>query len=340
MVNTAVFAVTAHWEPEDLFPWCLAFGDGLHPVQWLTNNFLHGGFMHLAGNMVFLWSFGLVVEGKLGWTKFLPWYLGICLVYGLLVQLIMLGGFGWALGASGAIFGLMMMCLVWAPKNEFSCVLLLGRIFTFDMPIMAFAFVYLALQFGEAALEHFSMSTPMLHLTGAAVGAVPAFLLLKTGAVDCEGWDLLTVWAGRQGERPEQRLAEERRKKPVEPPQPLSADRRTEALAQIQSYLAADNPLAVLALDQKLSATEPDWQLPEPALVKTIRLLHGQKQYTASLAPMVQYLKHYSAQTVPMRLKLAQVLLVSEKRPHRALGVLEKLDPAALRPSNCRYSTS
>src|SRR5438270_3458805 len=44
----------------------LALGNGLHPVQWLTHNFLHLSFLHLAGNLLFLWAFGIVVEGKLG----------------------------------------------------------------------------------------------------------------------------------------------------------------------------------------------------------------------------------------------------------------------------------
>ena len=54
-----------------------SLGDGIHPLQWLTNNFLHAGFFHLAGNMIFLWTFGLVVEGKLGWWAFLLVYLGL-----------------------------------------------------------------------------------------------------------------------------------------------------------------------------------------------------------------------------------------------------------------------
>ena len=71
--------------------WLLQFGNGLHPVEWLAWNFLHFGFMHLLGNMFFLWAFGLVVEGKIGWWKYLLVYLGVGIVGGFVVQLIMLG---------------------------------------------------------------------------------------------------------------------------------------------------------------------------------------------------------------------------------------------------------
>ena len=52
----------------------LVLGNGLHPLQWVTSNFVHLSFLHLAGNMMFLWAFGLIVEGKLGWRKFLAVY--------------------------------------------------------------------------------------------------------------------------------------------------------------------------------------------------------------------------------------------------------------------------
>jgi membrane associated rhomboid family serine protease len=52
--------------PDQVSAFILAFGDGLHPLQWLTCNFMHADFFHIAGNMVFLWCFGLIVEGKLG----------------------------------------------------------------------------------------------------------------------------------------------------------------------------------------------------------------------------------------------------------------------------------
>ena len=95
-------------------------GNGLHPLQWLTNNFMHSGFFHLAGNMIFLWTFGLVVEGKLGWWRFLlvvprsrrsPKVRACRFLSTPQTPIEMLG-------ASGVIFGLLAMCLVWAPHER------------------------------------------------------------------------------------------------------------------------------------------------------------------------------------------------------------------------------
>src|SRR3954465_14809848 len=71
--------------------YALAIGDGrLHPVQWVTHNFLHYGFLHLAGNMLFLWAFGIVVAGQPGPIKFLLAYLAIGTLHGAFVQLLLM----------------------------------------------------------------------------------------------------------------------------------------------------------------------------------------------------------------------------------------------------------
>ncbi len=74
-VNVAVF-VLEMLQPGAAEFLALQTGNGLHPYQWLTNNFVHADFMHILSNMLFLWSFGLVVEGKLGWLRTLAVYLG------------------------------------------------------------------------------------------------------------------------------------------------------------------------------------------------------------------------------------------------------------------------
>ena len=74
VVNVLAFLLFPYQDHEE---WTLVLGDGLHPLQWVTNIFMHAGFFQLAGNMLFLWTFGLVVEGKLGWWAFLLVYLGL-----------------------------------------------------------------------------------------------------------------------------------------------------------------------------------------------------------------------------------------------------------------------
>ena len=114
-VNTAVFVVTAQVDPSQVDPWVLQFGVGLHPEQWITCNFLHTDIMHLLGDMFFLWGFGLLVEGKLGWWRFLTLYLGIGVVQSIIIQAAMLGASGGGTpGSSVVIFGLMAISLVWA----------------------------------------------------------------------------------------------------------------------------------------------------------------------------------------------------------------------------------
>jgi len=89
-VNVAAFGLTiAH--PADVTDFTLRHGDGLHPTQWITSNFIHGNVMHLLGNMMSLWAFGLLVEGKIGWRRMAVVYLGIGLVQNALEQTIALG---------------------------------------------------------------------------------------------------------------------------------------------------------------------------------------------------------------------------------------------------------
>ncbi len=94
VVNCFAFLATGWGSMENVdqwSPWALAHGDGLHPVQWITSNFIHMGAVHLIGNMIFLWGFGLVVEGKLGWWRFLLVYLAIGVAQCAVEQTMMLG---------------------------------------------------------------------------------------------------------------------------------------------------------------------------------------------------------------------------------------------------------
>lgn len=91
---------------------------GLRLETLFTSMFLHGGFMHIAGNMLYLWIFGDNIEHYLGHSRFLVFYL-LC---GLLATLghILLGCTSHVplVGASGAISGVLGAYLVKYPKAK------------------------------------------------------------------------------------------------------------------------------------------------------------------------------------------------------------------------------
>ncbi len=191
----------------------LLIGDGVHPVQWLTNNFLHSGIVHLVGNMIFLWTFGLLVEGKLGWWKFTIVYLLLGVVDSALMQLLVPSEHPIRmLGSSTIIFGLMGMCLVWAPRNEVTCIVWLR--FTpmeFDLSILWFAAMYITLDVLtggmsgvlRASLTNLSpaviVAMALDHTVGAILGMIVGAVMVKLSLVDCENWDLFAVLERRAG---------------------------------------------------------------------------------------------------------------------------------------------
>jgi len=82
-----------------------------NPFAILTSMFLHGSMDHLFFNMLFLWIFGPPMEERLGWKKYLGFYLGAGVSSALLFMImgfIQVGpeGIG-AIGASGAVAGVM-----------------------------------------------------------------------------------------------------------------------------------------------------------------------------------------------------------------------------------------
>ena len=77
--------------PKVGFALSLDIGNGLRPYQWITANLVHVEFGHLLWNMLALWVFGLVVEGKLGWSRSLAVYLAIRVAPCAVDQLLFLG---------------------------------------------------------------------------------------------------------------------------------------------------------------------------------------------------------------------------------------------------------
>ena len=84
----------------------------------LTSMFMHGGWLHIAGNMLFLWIFGDNVEHRIGHVLFIGFYLVAGIVASFAQILVDPGSVIPTLGASGAISGVLGAYLVMFPTNR------------------------------------------------------------------------------------------------------------------------------------------------------------------------------------------------------------------------------
>ncbi len=89
----------------------------------LTSMFLHGGWLHLIGNMWFLWIFGNNVEDYFGPTKYILFYLVSGIAAIALYTLFNPGSQVPLVGASGAIAGVMGAYIVLHPRADITCLL-------------------------------------------------------------------------------------------------------------------------------------------------------------------------------------------------------------------------
>ncbi len=341
VINVLAFAWELTVDDEVLIGVLLQYGNGLNPIQWVTHLFLHAGFMHLIGNMLFLWTFGLIVEGKIGWWKMLAVYMGIGVFQGAAEQLMMLGYSGdspGSLGASGAIFGLMAIGLVWAPRNDVQCFLFMGLFSrTLEMTVSGLACLFLVIQVVTVFLIHawngwttFVWGSELIHLSGAAIGFAVGIVLLKKKMVDCENWDIFSV---RQGKHLLSR--DELAQRNVDDPE-FQRQERERMLRQQQALIAQFSqqittlPVEAFATFTKLKHRCPDWKPQRREVLSLISELQKADAWDDSVNLMAKYVREYPENSTVVRLKLAEILMKKLKRPAQAQKVLSEVDQTKL----------
>ncbi|MDP6352995.1 MAG: rhomboid family intramembrane serine protease [Alphaproteobacteria bacterium] len=109
--------------------------DALHalpaPLTVISSMFLHGGWMHVIGNMLYLWIFGNNVEDAMGHGRFAAFYV-LCGVAGALAQSLAAPASEIPMiGASGAIAGVLGAYLLLHPGARVRCLVFLGFFMTF-----------------------------------------------------------------------------------------------------------------------------------------------------------------------------------------------------------------
>jgi membrane associated rhomboid family serine protease len=148
-------------------------------VTFITYMFLHGNFLHLAGNMVFLWVFGDNVEDAMGHVRFLVFYL-LCGVTGAIAHIIVSPSSEFPLiGASGAVAGVIAAYLMLHPHVRV-WVLAFYRI---PLRVSAgFALgLWVILQFANIILAEPGHVAFWAHIGGLAAGALLVTILRAPG---------------------------------------------------------------------------------------------------------------------------------------------------------------
>jgi membrane associated rhomboid family serine protease len=164
----------------------------------LTSMFLHGSWMHLIGNMLYLWIVGDNVEEVLGSVRYLIVYLACGLVGSLLQILASPDSVTPTLGASGAIAGLMGAYVIWFPHHQIR--VLVFRFITV-LPAVVVIGGWIALQLYEGAGSFNRMGEGggvayLAHVGGAVTGIFVAFLFydqasyIKKRNAAAEGWSV------------------------------------------------------------------------------------------------------------------------------------------------------
>jgi membrane associated rhomboid family serine protease len=123
-----------------------------------TSMFMHGGILHIAGNMLFLWVFGNNIEDRLGRVKFLIFYLlaGLIAVY--TQALIDTSSTAPTIGASGAIAGVLGAYALLFPKARvLTLIFIIFFVTLVEIPAMILLAIWFILQFvpalGQVAVE-------------------------------------------------------------------------------------------------------------------------------------------------------------------------------------------
>ncbi|MEO8539284.1 MAG: rhomboid family intramembrane serine protease [bacterium] len=107
----------------------------------ITSMFLHGGWLHIIGNMLFLWVFGDNIEDRLGHAAYLLFYLLAGIVAATVQGVIDPNTVIPVLGASGAVAGVLGAYLIWFPKATIRVVIPFFILIFIPLPIPAWIMI-------------------------------------------------------------------------------------------------------------------------------------------------------------------------------------------------------
>ena len=156
---------------------------GNHLITLVTSMFMHGGWMHIIGNMIYLWAFGRAMEEGMGSFRFLIFYL----TGGVVAMAAQILGDPFShlpcLGASGAIAAVMGAFIITFPRDRIRTIVFLFIFFTVTripaVLIIGFWFLMQVLNIGSVAEVRTGGVAYLAHIGGFLFGVVTARLFVS-----------------------------------------------------------------------------------------------------------------------------------------------------------------
>jgi membrane associated rhomboid family serine protease len=170
-------AFTRHWSAIPI-----RITHGHRSITLLTSMFMHGGWLHIIGNMIYLWAFGPEIEEAMGSFRFLVFYLAGGLMAMMAQVLADPSSSIPVLGASGAIAAVMGAFIVTFPRDRIRTVLFFLIFFrvTYIPAVLLIGFWFLmqVLDFGSVAEVRTGGVAYLAHIAGFLFGVVFARMLV------------------------------------------------------------------------------------------------------------------------------------------------------------------
>ncbi len=176
-----------------LIPTLVNFSDFTTLVPFITSQFLHGGFLHIISNILFLWIFGDNVEAKAGFFVFPFFFIISGIIGGLAQYFLMPDSTIPMLGASGAIAGVLGAYFAWFPHHNVKTLVPLFGFFTvINIPASIMLFYWFATQILSSSFTAVSTYQDtggvayLAHIGGFVAGFVMAKIIRGNNSLDLE----------------------------------------------------------------------------------------------------------------------------------------------------------
>lgn len=272
--------------------------------QFVSYAFLHGDFLHILGNMFFLYLFGNNVNDKVGNVAYTCFYLSGAVFSG--VGHVLTGG-GNVVGASGAVAAVTGAYLVLFPQSLITVLFWFFFIGTWEVPALYLILLKMIL-FDNIIAQSSPFVAYEAHLSGYAMGVVVMVVLLATGLITSSSFDLWAMikrWNRRRryrdvvssGYDPFSGRSAARRisvKEIIKTPAQREKDEQATRLrSQISERLGQRNLPAAAETYLELMRLDSEQILPRQQLLDIANQLAGDSRHAESAQAYEQFLAHY-----------------------------------------------